>query len=166
MRKLLASIITLGFAGMVAATPDLTTVGEGSYRYLFWQLYDARLASANGTFRDYQHSRPLLLELTYKRNISKQEFIDATVEQWQKLNNSTAQQHQQWAEKLNVLWRDVRDGDRLAAVLTEQGQVQFYFNDTDIGVVEDKAFAPAFFDIWLHPDTMAPKLRRQLIAAE
>ncbi|MBV2128783.1 chalcone isomerase family protein [Rheinheimera sp. SM2107] len=151
---------------MVAATPDLTTVGEGSYRYLFWQLYDARLASKDGTFSDYQQSRPLMLELTYKRDISKQEFIDATVEQWQRLGNSSKQQQQQWADTLDSLWRDVTEGDRLAALLTEQGQVQFYFNETDIGVVEDKDFAPAFFDIWLHPDTMAPKLRRQLISAE
>ncbi|MDX1676291.1 chalcone isomerase family protein [Arsukibacterium sp.] len=166
MRRLISSIVALGFAGLVAATPDLTTVGEGSYRYLFWQLYDARLASADGTFSDYQQSRPLLLELTYKREISKQEFIDATVEQWQKLDNSTAQQQQQWAERLRELWRDVEEGDQLAALLTKQGQVQFFFNGTDIGTVQDKAFAPAFFDIWLHPDTMAPDLRRKLIAAE
>lgn len=166
MHKLLVSIVALGFAGMVAAKPDLTTVGEGSYRYLFWQLYDARLASTDGTFVDYQQSNPLLLELTYKRDISKKQFIDATVDQWVELGHSSEQQRQQWSKTLDTLWRDVTEGDRLAAVLTEQGQVQFYFNDVDIGVVEDKEFAPAFFDIWLHPDTTAPKLRRQLIASE
>ncbi|WP_301003937.1 chalcone isomerase family protein [Arsukibacterium sp.] len=166
MHKLLISIAALSFAGMLAAKPDLTTVGEGSYRYLFWQLYDARLASTDGTFDDYQQSSPLLLELTYKRDISKDQFIEATVEQWQKLGKTSEQQHKEWAASLDKLWRDVKEGDRLAALYTEQGQVQFYFNDSDIGVVEDKDFAPAFFDIWLHPDTTAPKLRRQLIAEE
>lgn len=164
MHKLAISLLALAFAGMVSATPNLTTVGEGSYRYLFWQLYEARLASTDGTFSDYQQSSPLLLELTYKRDISKQQFIDATVEQWQKLGHSSEQQQKEWAVTLAELWRDVKEGDRLAALFTEQGQVQFYFNNTDIGKVEDKAFAPAFFDIWLHPDTTAPKLRRQLIA--
>ncbi len=168
MNKLIVSIVTciaaLAFSGMLAALPSLTTVGEGSYRYLLWQLYDARLASPDGTFSDYQQSSPLLLELTYKRDISKVQFIDATVEQWQKLGQSSEQQQQAWAQTLTELWRDVKKGDRLAALLTEQGQVQFYFNDADIGLVEDKDFAPAFFDIWLHPDTTAPKLRRQLIA--
>tara|TARA_R110002126_G_scaffold43475_11_gene124558 strand:- start:5580 stop:6098 length:519 start_codon:yes stop_codon:yes gene_type:complete len=172
MRKLLASLLILGFSTMVmaapvaAATPELKTVGEGSYRYLFWQLYDARLASTSGTFDDYQQTRPLMLELTYKRDISKKEFIDATVDQWQELGHSTEQQQQAWADTLDELWRDVTEGDRLAALLTEQGQVRFYFNDTDIGVVEDTEFAPAFFDIWLHPDTTAPKLRRALIASD
>lgn len=166
MHKLIVNIVALGFVGMVAATPNLTTVGEGSYRYLFWQLYDARLASTDGTFSTYQQSSPLLLELTYKRDISKDQFIDATVEQWQKLGRSSEQQQTAWAERLAELWRDVKEGDRLAALLTDQGQVQFYFNDADIGLVKDKDFAPAFFDIWLHPDTTAPKLRRQLIAAE
>ncbi|SNY46151.1 Chalcone isomerase-like [Arsukibacterium tuosuense] len=166
MHKLVVSIVALGFAGMLAAKPDLTTVGEGSYRYLFWQLYDARLASTDGSFSDYQQTRPLLLELTYKRDISKDQFIEATVEQWQELDRSSEQQQQQWAKSLDKLWRDVKEGDRLAALYTEQGHVQFYFNDTDIGIVEDKEFAPAFFDIWLHPDTTAPKLRRQLIEPE
>ncbi|KKO45641.1 hypothetical protein WG68_09685 [Arsukibacterium ikkense] len=166
MHKLVVSLLALGFSGMVASMPGLTTVGEGSYRYLLWQLYDARLASPDGVFSGYQQSNPLLLELTYKRDISKKQFIDATVEQWQKLGNSSEQQQMAWAATLSELWRDVKKGDRLAALLTEQGQVQFYFNDTDIGTVDDKDFAPAFFDIWLHPDTTAPKLRRQLITAE
>jgi hypothetical protein len=166
MHKILISLLVLSFSAMVVATPDLKTVGEGSYRYLFWQLYDARLATTDGTFTDYQQSRPVLLELTYKRDISKKEFIDATVDQWQELGNSTEQQHQEWAAILDELWRNVTEGDKLSALLTEQGLVRFYFNDIEMGVVEDKTFSSAFFDIWLHPDTTAPKLRRKLLAAE
>lgn len=171
MRNLLVSIAALGFAAMlsfsgtVAAMPTLTTIGEGSYRYLFWHLYEARLASPDGKFNDYQQTSPLLLELTYQRDISKEQFIDATVEQWQKLGHTNEQQQASWAQTLALIWRDVKKGDRLAALLTEQGIVQFYLNDNDIGSVDDKAFAPAFFDIWLHPETSAPKLRNQLLAA-
>lgn len=147
-----------------AAVPQLTTVGEGSYRYLFWQLYDARLATKDGIFTDYQQSSPVLLELTYKRAISRQQFIDATIEQWQKLQQSSPEQHQQWAEQLQALWSDVRKGDRLASLLQADGSVVFYFNGDKTGRISDPDFSSAFFNIWLHPDTTAPTLRLKLLA--
>lgn len=168
MLKPYSALFLLALAGGVSfkalAVPELTTVGEGSYRYMFWQLYDARLASENGKFESYQQSVPLLLELTYKRDISKQQFIDATVDEWQKLGQSSKEQQQQWVQQLQSLWQDVKEGDTLAALLQDNGNVRFYLNGTETGVLDDTAFGAAFFDIWLHPDTSAPKLRRQLIA--
>ncbi|HEX5792476.1 MAG TPA: chalcone isomerase family protein [Rheinheimera sp.] len=164
MLKLFSILFSLLFALHAYAMPELKTVGQGSYRYLFWQLYDARLASPDGGFAGYQQSAPLLLELTYKRDISRQQFIDATIDEWQKLGQSSAEQQQQWALQLQTLWQDVKEGDRLAALLLEDGRVQFYFNGVETGMLADTAFGVAFFDIWLHPDTSAPKLRRQLIA--
>lgn len=168
MLKPYSMVLLLGLTGGVAfnavAVPELATVGEGSYRYLFWQLYDARLATQSGQFESYTQSAPLLLELTYKRDISKQQFIDATVDEWQKLGHSSKEQQQQWAQQLQSLWQDVQEGDTLAALLQDDGSVKFYLNGTETGVLEDGAFGTAFFDIWLHPNTSAPKLRRQLIA--
>ena len=166
MLKQLSTVIAFCFTLNAYALPEFKTVGEGSYRYLFWQLYDARLANETGTFKNYQQSSPLLLELTYKRDISKQQFIDATVDEWQKLGHSSKVQQQQWVQQLQSLWQDVKKGDTLAALLQDDGSVKFYLNGTETGVLEDSAFGTAFFDIWLHPDTSAPKLRRQLIAAQ
>lgn len=166
MLKHLSFLIVLSLTWPALAMPDLKTVGEGSYKYLFWQLYDARLATADGNFAGYQQSSPVLLELTYKRDISRQQFIDATVDEWQKLGLTSAEQQQQWAAQLQGLWQDVKQGDRLAALLLDNGSVQFFFNGTETGILADAAFGAAFFDIWLHPDTSAPKLRRQLLAVK
>ncbi len=166
MFRVSAFALLLGLAMPAAALPDLTTVGEGSYRYLFWQLYDARLATADGRFVDYQQSTPLLLELTYKRKISRDQFIKATVDEWKKLGQSSAEQQQQWAEQLKNLWRDVNKGDSLGAVLLADNSVEFYLNGQSTGVLADPDFGPAFFNIWLHQNTSAPELRAQLIASE
>ena len=166
MLKLVKMFVLVLFAFQTQAQPELKTVGEGSYRYLFWQLYDARLATADGEFTGYNQGSPVLLELTYKRDISKQQFIDATIDEWKKLGHSSTEQQQKWAAQLQSLWQDVNEGDRLAALLLDDGKVQFYFNGVETGVLDDKAFGAAFFDIWLHPDTSAPKLRRQLLAAQ
>lgn len=166
MLKLLSTLFFLTFTCTALAMPELKTVGAGSYNYLFWRLYDARLATADGNFLGYQQSSPVLLELTYKRDISRQQFIEATVDEWQKLGLTSAEQQQQWALQLQSLWQDVKEGDRLAALLLHDGRVQFFFNGTETGILADNAFGAAFFDIWLHPDTSAPKLRRQLLAAK
>jgi hypothetical protein len=164
--KLLVGFLLSFLSSTALAVPELTTVGQGTYRYLFWQLYDARLASRDGRFTGYQQSTPLLLELTYKRDISVRQFIDATVDEWRRLKRSTAVQHKLWSQLLERSWRDVAKGDTLAALLLPDGTVTFYLNGTVCGSIEDPTFGPAFFDIWLHPDTRAPKLRRQLIAAQ
>lgn len=166
MNVIVKLLVLLLVACNVAATtiPELKTVGQGSFRYLFWQLYDARLASATGEYNGYQQSTPLLLELTYKRDISKADFVSATIEQLQNIGNSDDTQHHSWQLQLQQIWHDVKKGDRLSALLTETGEVSFYFNGSYTGSVTDAQFGQAFFDIWLHPKTSAPELRRQLTA--
>lgn len=162
----LALLMTFNVAAIDYVSIDYKTIGQGSYNYLFWHIYDARLASEDGSFKGYQQSVPLMLELTYQRDVTKQRFIDATVQQWQKLKNSSSEQQLNWAKQLADIWLDIKTGDQLAAVFTAQGSVTFLFNQQEIGTIEDKQFGPAFFDIWLSPNTSAKKLRRQLLTTQ
>lgn len=165
MLKWLLSLFLLFFLYPIQAMPELQMVGEGNYRYFLWNVYEARLYTEQGEFSDYQQSTPTLLELTYQRSITKQQFIDATVDQWQHLGHSSDADQQQWAEQLQTIWQDVSKGDRLSALLQPDMSVEFFMNDNPTGRIAHAAFGPAFFDIWLHPDTSAPGLRRQLLAA-
>ncbi|SEA89237.1 chalcone isomerase family protein [Alkalimonas amylolytica] len=165
MQKKWLSILLLVWLWPAAAMPDLQLVGEGTFRYMFWQLYDARLKTSDGSFEGYEKNAPVLLELTYKRSISRDQFIDATVDQWQHLGQSSQAQQQDWASQLKTIWQDVGRGDRLSALLQHDMTVDFYLNGEPIGRIDDADFGPLFFDIWLHPDTSAPGLRRQLLAA-
>lgn len=164
MRKWVFSLLVLVFFSPVHAMPELQKVGEGHFRYFLWNVYEARLFSEQGEFSDYQQSTPILLELTYQRSITKQQFIDATIDQWQHLGHTSEAQQQQWAEQLQAIWQDVSKGDRLAALLQPDMRVEFFMNDQPTGQINDVTFGPAFFDIWLHPDTSAPGLRRRLLA--
>ncbi len=141
----------------------LKTVGEGQFSYLFWDLYQARLATSDGQFVSYQQNKPLLLELTYQRDISKADFVEATLDQWKAQQGSLQQRHRDWAAQLDKLWRDVKKGDRLACLLRADGLVEFSFNGQPLGLVEDSAFGAEFLDIWLGEKTTAPKLRVALL---
>jgi hypothetical protein len=163
MRKVL--IIFCFFSSFTAlAMPDnVRLVGQGQFSYLFWDLYQAKFYTADGRWSSYQQSAPLVLELTYQRDISKSDFIEATVDQWEHLAGSVTDQHREWAKQLNKLWTDVKKGDQLSCVLMPDSTVQFYFNDKLLGTMADPDFGPAFLDIWLSEKTSAPKLRKQLL---
>jgi len=163
MRKI-AIVITFFLSLGCQAMPDnLKLVGKGQFSYLFWDLYQAELYTTDGLWSNYQQSSPVVLKLTYQRDISKEDFIEATVDQWKHLQGKVSSQHQAWAKQLEQLWTDVKTGDQLSCVLMADGTVQFYFNDKLLGEVTDPAFGPAFLDIWLSEKTSAPKLRKKLL---
>jgi hypothetical protein len=142
---------------------ELLEVGRGRFDYLFWHIYDAQLQSIDGKFIDYQQSAPILLSLTYQRDISKADFIDATLDQWQHQHGEVEPRHQEWALLLTDIWRDVKAGDTLSCQRLANGEVQFFLNKNYLGRINDPKFADEFLDIWLGVKTSAPKLRKQLI---
>lgn len=144
---------------------DLPEVGRGRFQYLFWHVYDARLQSVDGEFVNYQQSAPLLLSLTYQRDISKAEFIDATLEQWRYQHGDKQARHQQWAMLLADIWQDVKTGDTLSCQRLATGEVQFFLNQRYLGSVRETTFADEFLDIWLGSKTSEPALRKQLLSA-
>lgn len=163
VRGLLFGSALLTLIPAQATETPLQTVGQGQFSYLFWDLYEARLATADGQFSNYQQNKPVLLELTYQRDISKADFVEATLDQWKAQQGSLESRHQDWAKQLTLLWRDVKKGDRLACLYRADGLVEFSFNGQSLGVVADPAFGAEFLDIWLGANTTAPKLRLALL---
>lgn len=163
MRKLVMVMAVVFSLGSQAMPDNIKLVGQGQFSYLFWDLYKAELYTSDGRWNNYQQSSPVVLKLTYQRDISKADFIEATVDQWEHLQGKVSGQHKNWANQLDKLWTDVKKGDQLSCVLLPDGTVQFYFNDKLLGDVTDPAFGPAFLDIWLSERTSAPKLRRDLL---
>ncbi len=138
-------------------TADLRLVGEGSMRWLFWDLYQARFYSADGQYR--ANGFPQALALRYQRDIGKEDLLDATVTEWQRLGIDWKPQ---WRRELSAIWPSVRKGDELVLRVEEGGISRFYFNWKSLGEVSDPAFGPAFLAIWLSPDSREPSLTRQL----
>lgn len=142
---------------------QLPVVGTGKFTYLFWHIYNAKLMTQTGQFVDYQASSPLVLSLTYQRDISMIDFVDATLDQWEHIHGKVEPRHQQWAELLKSIWQDVKQGDTLSCQRLNNSQVEFYLNGQFIGEIKDSQFADEFLDIWLSEKTSAPELRRQLL---
>lgn len=156
---LFALLIT--FPLYASPTDPLVKIGEGEMSVLFWSLYKAELYGASSSFN--QKERPLALKITYLRDIKRDDLIEATEEQWNKieLNHSNIKI---WLQQLKTIWPDIKKNDVLT-IRVEDNLSHFYQQDKLIGTINDADFGPAFMAIWLSDKTTRPDLRSQLLGA-
>lgn len=159
----------------VAATPiaelknwtQWPIAGEATLTWFVFDIYHSRLRTPDGHYRQSSDitPHPLALEIDYLRDISKQQFLDATDEQWQKLAIS-AENRTRWLNSLSPIFPDIKMHQGLAYV-TDGRFGQFYFRAEHrwqrIATITDAGLNDAFLAIWLSPKTNYPKLRQQLI---
>lgn len=145
-----------------------TRVGQAQLTMLFFDIYQSKLLSPDGRYVLGQDitPHPLALSITYQRDISQQQLLDATVEQWHKLGYDP---HitTQWVARLESIFPDIEEGNNLTYV-TDGAKGVFYYSQPQagaqpIGLIEEEAFNDAFLAIWLSPDTEYPRLRERLI---
>ena len=156
----------IGFAGNAQALPweNLQLTGEARLKVLFWNVYDARLYTADGRYRE--RSYPIALQLDYLRDIASSDLVDETLRQWQEQGLDGHPRMDDWLDRLAELWPDVSEDDAITLVVDAEGRSQFYFNDRLLGGIEDREFADYFAAIWLSDNTTSPRVREQLIKGE
>lgn len=144
--------------------PDAVPLGSGAFRWFGLKLYDAKLwAKKRSASADDWINTPLALELTYTRTLHGTRIAEASIDEMKKLGIGTATQQRAWLDAMKQVFPNVDEGTQLVG-LYQPGQATRFFRDgVAIGEVSDPEFGPAFFSIWLHPRTSAPKLRAALL---
>ncbi|MGP8304650.1 chalcone isomerase family protein [Vibrio sp. YIC-376] len=145
------------------------TVGQAKLTWFIFDIYESRLRAPEGKYlvNDDVSPHPFALELYYQRDATKQQLLEVTDEQWQKLGVKQALR-QQWLSQLNTMFPNIKKGDELTYVTDGQsGQLLYRPAGTSslktIGYVKDENLNDALLSIWLSPNTTYPKLRKQLI---
>ena len=151
---LLISPITL------ACDKGLQVVGKSSFSVWFWDVYDIELRTENGSY--FEGNYPLELELTYKRDIDKEDLVSETQNQWQRFELEPVDE-KRWLNTLSSIWPNVKKNDRITFRVCEDGMTQFFFNGESIGKIQDREFSRYFSMIWLDSKGPYPKQTLQLI---
>jgi hypothetical protein len=138
--------------------PTFKLVGTAEMKWLWFEVYQATVLTPTGTCTPNQW--PLSLNLLYKKNITAEQLIESTVDEWQR---QSVDYRAQWVSKLGYIWPDVAPQDELILYVDEVGISHFFYNSQFIGTIQDPLFAPAFTAIWLSDNTLKPALRNQLI---
>lgn len=168
--RLRHGVLLLGLAGTQVlanwqeALPGAQIIGTGEFRVFGFDVYNARLWSAG---RPLSPDQPFALELIYQRSISRDDLVQASVDEIKRLSGASVsiEQLERWKVQMQQSFVDVKAGTRITGVyLPEQG-ARFFVGQQLQHEVKDPQFARAFFDIWLDPRTRNPELRQQLLGS-
>ncbi|MDO6427605.1 chalcone isomerase family protein [Thalassotalea sp. 1_MG-2023] len=154
------STVKANTATLEKVKSELTQVGKATFSFMFWDIYDSKLYTQSGRYSSTS-TQTLLLEIHYRKDITKDDLLANTVEQWQYLG-FTKEKYDKYLDTLRELWPNIESGDSLS-LLDDNKKSQFYFNDEQLGTIEDAEFADLFLAIWLSEKTSQPILRKRLI---
>ena len=162
---LLMIIVFMSFNSSAVILADLHKIGHAKMSVLFFDVYDIELLSKDKNWQP--DSYPQALKITYLRDISKEDLLKATKEQWQHIQLKQPNENL-WLKKLDAIWPDIKEGNGLTILVDPYKTSKFYFTSKEhknllIGEISDPGFGPAFLDIWLGENTSEPKLRKRLI---
>ncbi|KJY83216.1 periplasmic protein [Vibrio galatheae] len=145
-----------------------TQVGQAQLTVFLFDIYRSQLFTPSGHYALEQDisPHPLALSITYQRDISQQQLLDATLKQWAKLGYQKSKTSE-WATKLETIFPDIEQGNNLTYV-TDGSTGRFYYSHSEasqqlIGSIDEETFNDAFLAIWLSPETAYPQLRDGLI---
>lgn len=139
----------------------LEPVGETRFSFLFWDIYQSKLQTSSGQYPVDIEKGSIFYEIQYSIDITQENLLESTVEQWQHIGIS-ANVYQKYITELSAIWPDISEGDTLA-LFVQANHSRFYFNGEYIGKIVEPAFAVDFLAIWLSEKTSEPELRRELL---
>jgi hypothetical protein len=172
MRSAVAVVLLATVAAARADVPthvgralgEVRAAGSGRLTWFGLHVYDARLfVPASGFDARRYADHPFALELTYARQLNGRAIAERSDAEIARLGFGTPEQRARWLAAMAALFPDVRAGQTLAGVHRPGAATEFYLDGRLLGRIEDAAFGPAFFAIWLDARTTAPALRASLL---
>lgn len=140
--------------------PGAMQIGQGQFSWFGFVVYEAHLWSAEAS-PGWSHA--FALELVYRRELSRDTLVQASLEEMRRLGADDETQLASWAVEMRQAFVDVRAGQRITGVFLPGEGCRFYVDGKLRHSVGDIRFARAFFSIWLDPRTRNPELRRDLL---
>jgi hypothetical protein len=161
------SLMSVSFASHAAlpspvseSVPNAEVVGKDMFTYYLFDVYEATLFAPKG---EYEKGKPIALTLKYQRSLDGKKIAERSIDEMKKQAKLDSDKAKRWLKDMVDIFPDVKEGDVLTGVATEEGNALFYFNGENAGEVKDPEFTQKFFDIWLGENTSEPKFRRALL---
>ncbi len=141
--------------------PKLHLLGAGHLSWFLFSVYNAALY-VTGSHYDPQ-TEPFALAIRYEREFSSKELAKTSLREMRRLSHPSPALQAQFAQELQSAFPNVHAGDELVGLCMPGQYTAFYFNGKLYSKIDNAKFCPAFFGIWLNPETRVPGLRRKLL---
>jgi hypothetical protein len=138
--------------------------GQGAFTWFGLTIYHAELwVGPQGYRPSARDAAPYVLDLRYARALNGRKIAEASAEQMEKIGAGTPAQRAAWLERMKAIFPDVQERSHVSGVFLPGQGARFYRDGKELAMVDDPAFAQAFFGIWLDPATTGRKLRESLL---
>lgn len=150
------------WAGWRSELPATVLVGQGDFTWFGLQVYQARLWAPAAAV---SWEQPFALELTYRREMSRDTLVQASLDEMRRLGGSSLDDAHlaAWEGEMRQAFVDVQPGQRITGLYLPGKGGRFYVDGEFRHAVTDADFSRAFFAIWLDARTRHPQLRRELL---
>lgn len=148
--------------GFLILRPD-QLIGKGKLNYYLWEVYEASLYAKD---RRYQEDATFTLILDYKLNLKGKDIARQSIKEMEGQGCGEKTLYPDWEKQLVSIFPDVKAGDKLSGLKEGDGSTKFYYNNKEVGRINDGAFSRCFFNIWLGSKTSAPELRNSLLGIQ
>lgn len=162
---LLCPDLALAQAPAAAPLAGLRQAGQGTLRFLGFEIYSAQLWVSPGFDASDYTAQPLVLQLAYKRDFTAEAIAGRSIQEMRRVGRFTPAQATRWQQALQAALPEVKAGDQLTGIYQPGAGAVFQMGGQVVGEVKDPEFSRLFFGIWLSPRTSEPALRQALIAA-
>jgi len=144
--------------------PNATLVGQGEFRWLFFDVYTAKLWSERLPF---DSNKPFALELTYHRDISSDQLVESSIDEIKRIFGTTYSEEKltQWKSELATVFPEVHPGQQLIGVYLPNRGCVFFDKNQRVAELNNPELAKAFFAIWLDARSRDKSLRNLLLGA-
>ena len=140
-----------------ALIPNAEVRGTAVFRFLGLPIYDARLFTENGA--PFAWSENFGLELTYRRTMSGDTIVDATMRELKRLGTQTTPDLRQ---DLAQCFPSVARGDRFLAIPRGSDQITVWLNDQATCDLTYPDIKYGFLEIFLGDSTRSRSFTQKL----
>lgn len=142
-------------------------VSQLTVGYIFKVYVAAFYQTARQGPDDALSDQPRHLEISYLRDIAKDDFLDAAEDMLSKQHPpEKIEAIRPGIQQINGLYQDVRKGDRYSLTYRPGVGTELRFNGEIRGVIPGREFAHVYFSIWLGEQHPYRAFRDRLVGLE
>ncbi len=148
-------------APVQSQAPGIRPLGRG--RHTIWgiRVYDATLWVVGDRFIP---AEPHALDVEANKSVSADTLVKTSTDEMRRLKLGDAAQLEAWRQELKRLMPSVRSGDQVVVFCPKESKTLVYYNGRRQGEVDDATLCAAIMDVWLHPSSQSPEMRKSLLA--
>lgn len=161
----LLAVSSPGWADWRSELPGAALLGQGEFTWFGLRVYQASLWSPT---QSVSWDQPFALELTYRRELSRDSLVKASVDEMRRLGGPSVDEARLavWDSEMRKAFVDIKPGQRITGLYQPGKGSSFFIDGQFRHAITDADFAKAFFAIWLDARTRHPQLRRELLGSE